>query len=157
MSKSVVLTTDVTTPEQWVSSVHKPRFLKGRRVRVVEADNMPEETGIVYWIDEPEVNEHPYGIALYKEDFDPQSVRETEDHDLLVCVDCIMYIANGDLPEDRPDFEEECASRWPLASGWHINCGDEEKDEEFSWQDCDCCGSALGGSRHHAIAWKTVK
>lgn len=75
----------------------------------------------------------------------------------LVCIDCILFIANGDLPED----EEDCAritfefDRY-AAEGIEWRVGAETKKEaddsceEFSVAECDCCGSSLGGARHPA-------
>ena len=36
------------------------------------------------------------------------------------------------------------------AEGGHWALGDSANDNEFSWSDCDSCGSHLGGSRHEA-------
>jgi hypothetical protein len=66
--------------------------------------------------------------------------------DLVGCEDCRMYIANGDIPENRPNLPRAIAAQWP-DDGPHIVCGDTEGDE-FSWQACDICGSRLGGARY---------
>lgn len=68
--------------------------------------------------------------------------------DLSVCDDCAMLIANGELPEDQPEFKLE--DGW---DGYHLalNCP-EDGCEEFSWHHCDGCGSKLGGNRHPAVA-----
>lgn len=74
--------------------------------------------------------------------------------ELMGCVDCLMYVANGDLPESDSDagvsFEASIVATAGVASGL-ICCGDSELDEEFSWSACECCGSRLGGSRHQLI------
>lgn len=70
---------------------------------------------------------------------------------VMVCMDCAMYIANGDLPDYNPD-------NWSAADlernwrGYNLYVGDTEKDDEFSWSQCDGCGSRLGGSRFHCVA-----
>ena len=33
----------------------------------------------------------------------------------------------------------------------YLYAGDRERDHEFSWSSCDCCGSNLGGTRHHVV------
>jgi hypothetical protein len=72
---------------------------------------------------------------------------EIYDDECFVCVDCLAFIASGDLPEDEDDHERILSG----AGDMHWVCGDSERDEEFSWRSCDCCGSSLGGSRHHAV------
>lgn len=85
-------------------------------------------------------------------------------HEQYVCVDCVMFIANGDLPEDEEDatrllFEFDRYAQenidWRLGSHeitWEdgIEVRVELEEQEFSWSECDCCGSSLGGSRHPA-------
>ena len=72
--------------------------------------------------------------------------------ELMACQDCLFYVANGDLPEDRDDdkFEADIQATVGYPSGM-ISCGDSDKDEEFSWSACECCGSTLGGSRHQLV------
>ena len=61
------------------------------------------------------------------------------------CVDCVDFVANGTIPEDRPDLPELIAAGWPTG---HIVNADKEGDEpHFSWSPCGCCGSRLGGNR----------
>lgn len=64
-----------------------------------------------------------------------------------VCADCILYIANGDLPEDPADARRITDAIAAEPGTWV--CG-SAPDDEFSWSACDCCGSTLGGSRHEA-------
>ncbi len=73
--------------------------------------------------------------------------------DIMACVDCMMWIANGDFPEsDDSDWKpENVYARWD-SSKWNLCCGDSENDEEFSNSECECCGSKLAGSRHHIVA-----
>ena len=70
------------------------------------------------------------------------------------CTDCIMYLANGELPEDNPGgwTPEAVEANW---KGYHVCvAGDENSETSFSWQPCDVCGSALGGDRYPCAAWK---
>ncbi len=82
------------------------------------------------------------------------------------CVDCYMLIANGDAPDgDTGELnaaieahaphvvsDDDCdvygAVRGSIRRELHAGDG----DSEFSWQSCETCGSALGGSRHPVIA-----
>lgn len=71
----------------------------------------------------------------------------------MCCVDCILYIANGDLPDDseNADFEERIHTNWPGSENHLVpgNSGENgEHVEEFSRSECDCCGSRLAGERH---------
>jgi len=66
---------------------------------------------------------------------------------LLACSDCLRYVANGDVPEDRPGLGDVILERLGIQDSTYLVCGDDSKDEEFSWSSCECCGSGLGGSR----------
>ncbi len=91
---------------------------------------------------------------------------------LSVCCDCLLFIANGDLPEpldpeywdeddnfDPEDIHGEYGC-WPSAAGWHLHAGatDEDgteiEDDEFSSTRCEGCSSSLAGSRHPATAMR---
>ncbi len=63
------------------------------------------------------------------------------DDNVMVCTDCALYIANGELPE-TDDI-------WHPPHG-HLYIGDSERDEEFSARRCDSCG-ALPGARFHCV------
>ena len=78
--------------------------------------------------------------------------RTWEEEKLRACVECILYVANGDVPDDRDALPDEVAEMWPPAEGWQLCMGDPEQDDEFSWSPCQCCGSHLGGARHEVIA-----
>lgn len=56
-----------------------------------------------------------------------------------ICVDCILYLANGDWDGDGDP---------PRDDGQEWSFGGEELG--FSWSSCDCCGSSLGGERYNA-------
>lgn len=67
---------------------------------------------------------------------------------LMACADCLMLVANGDLPEDdNGELERGIANNLGDDTKW-LCCGDSDADDEFSWSACECCGSKLGGSRH---------
>jgi hypothetical protein len=70
--------------------------------------------------------------------------------ELMACQDCLLYVANGDVPEDGRDIEADIQAEIGAPSG-RLACGDSDKDDEFSWRPCECCGSPLGGSRHHLV------
>ena len=70
--------------------------------------------------------------------------------EILVCTDCILFIANGDLPDD-PQLAAEIVRGVESRAPGHVCAGDADGDVEFSWAACDCCGSRLGGSRHKAV------
>lgn len=70
-------------------------------------------------------------------------------NELMACIDCLLYVANGDLPEDDTgQLEEAIGEHLDLSVHQYLVCGDNDKDDEFSWRACECCGSTLGGSRH---------
>jgi hypothetical protein len=71
---------------------------------------------------------------------------------ILVCVDCFGAIAGLDFESEEQEkkviasieaFEkrEQCT----------LETGSDDNDEGFSWRECECCGSRLGGARHEAI------
>lgn len=72
------------------------------------------------------------------------------------CSDCIMYLANGELPADDDNNE------WPgpdaIARIWEgyelCVAGDENSEEYFSHLECDVCRSRLGGNRYPCAAWR---
>lgn len=72
--------------------------------------------------------------------------------DLSVCADCLMFLANGDLPDDS---DYTAASFDPgLDNGWHVPAGDSDhvSNAEFSRARCDGCRTGLAGARYHAVA-----
>ena len=66
---------------------------------------------------------------------------------LSACVDCYLYLANGDIPEDRPELPQLIQQYWPhthlVVSG--------EGEEWFAWSQCQVCRSPLGGSRNEVV------
>jgi len=73
-------------------------------------------------------------------------------YELMACVDCLMFVANGDEPDTDSDgwCPERIATHLGTDSGF-VCCGDSNRDMGFSWSRCECCGSSLGGSRHHLV------
>lgn len=73
---------------------------------------------------------------------------------LWVCVDCLMFHANG--PDDlEPEVvgrivagcEREAPYHW-ASDGRGLDEPEGADEQEFSWRPCACCHSSLGGSRH---------
>ena len=65
-------------------------------------------------------------------------------------------LANGDLPDDESlaesilyGIEREAPGQWVLDSADESD-PEDYSSQAFSWSDCDCCGSDLGGSRERA-------
>lgn len=73
-------------------------------------------------------------------------------NDLWLCEDCTMIACNGDTSGFESDARvAECMAGLDGLGPNLVGDFDVEKGEgydEFSWGDCDCCGSTLGGSRH---------
>lgn len=72
--------------------------------------------------------------------------------ELLVCVDCLMAIANDDYT--GMDLTRETAVRTGLQrwsnDGFSLACGDDT--HAFSSHRCDVCLTDLAGSRHQVSA-----
>ena len=81
------------------------------------------------------------------------------DDDFMVCTDCLMIIANdyaGGLDYSLGEEEaRERRIREAIAEIQHeegqIAVGDSDRDDEFSWTSCACCGTRLAGVRHHCV------
>lgn len=69
-------------------------------------------------------------------------------YELSACVDCLMLVANGNVPDDRPELSDDIATYLRLKPNQHLVCSGDSEYDEFSWSRCECCGSNLGGSRH---------
>lgn len=78
------------------------------------------------------------------------------DDEFMVCVDCLMVVANGDYsglainPETEDQRTAEINAGLESAGGY-VAVGSQEKDLEFSSRGCDCCGCGLAGSLHHCV------
>jgi hypothetical protein len=79
---------------------------------------------------------------------------ELRSYELEGCEDCIMFIANGDEPDDNPQgwSPDQIEANWPSKTYNLCIGGDGETESYFSWRACDCCGSRLGGSRYPVVA-----
>lgn len=66
-----------------------------------------------------------------------------EEIEYSICADCALYAASGDLPQENPT---EFLEAYNHSLNLHV-----QKELGFSWQQCECCGSTLGGNRHKAI------
>jgi hypothetical protein len=77
----------------------------------------------------------------------------TEIIELEGCTDCVLYLANGDVPDEDSGWSPEAVERnW---KGYNVCvAGDENSEEYFSWRPCEVCGSKLGGNRYPCAAWK---
>lgn len=79
--------------------------------------------------------------------------------DLMVCFDCTMMMANGEIGDDEAreiEVAEALATNWPdhgITLG-RVE-GHHEDDIDFSNAPCNGCGSSLAGSRHAATGWIT--
>jgi hypothetical protein len=96
------------------------------------------------------------------------SESSTLPYPILVCVDCLMMLANGTLGnEDEAEdgaHAERMGQEWSdtlLTLGWSAEeypegvdpMGDSADEAGFSWRHCEGCGSTLGGDRYRATAW----
>lgn len=80
------------------------------------------------------------------------------DHiEYAVCTDCLFFVAYGDVPEDRDEKEftdaiarEVGDKKARFVVGLRPTSEDPDGDgyNEFSWHECELCGSPLGGARH---------
>lgn len=71
-----------------------------------------------------------------------------------ICQDCMLFLANGDLPESRPDLPADIDRQWNAGTGPAWDLTPEWGEGSFSWQGCECCGSRLGGDRYAATAYR---
>jgi hypothetical protein len=77
--------------------------------------------------------------------------------ELWLCDDCVLLHETGELDSEDIDDIAHALGRLEeqgsLTSDDIEDCESEETERrgsgrlEFSWRDCDCCGSDLGGSR----------
>jgi hypothetical protein len=77
---------------------------------------------------------------------------DQKEYELNACEDCVMYIANGDVPDDDANgwTPEAVEAAWPSKT-YHMCVGDGEGS--FMWRGCDVCGSRLGGTKYPVVAW----
>jgi hypothetical protein len=104
-------------------------------------------------VNQEELDEQEADCDAENESADDNESDEDSDNDdntLMACQDCLMYVANGDLPDYRDNLESDIQGHIGVPSG-RLTCGDSDKDDEFSSSPCECCGSRLGGSRHQLV------
>ena len=70
------------------------------------------------------------------------------DDEIWCCQDCLMIVANEDA-SGMDDETEECCRKGIAGFDGDLVCNDHDDDQEFSWSECDVCGTRLAGSRHH--------
>jgi hypothetical protein len=58
-----------------------------------------------------------------------------------VCRTCALFIANGEVPVDEPNWEPDDSVFW-------LN-GDSNKDEYEVTFKCECCGKGSFGTKCH--------
>lgn len=89
-----------------------------------------------------------------------------ETYTIWTCVDCMFVQANGETEgePDRPPLglldgvevtlglmqEEHDTGCTAIDDGGECEC----ETQEFSWRQCEGCGSTLGGSRHAMTVWE---
>lgn len=75
---------------------------------------------------------------------------------LSVCLDCYWFLVYDEAPEDSEQTEEDLRRARDRCAGKPTNqvvvgsADADDETDEFSWSECDMCGSSLGGSRHPA-------
>jgi hypothetical protein len=72
---------------------------------------------------------------------------------ISVCVDCLMYIANGVIEEDFDNRVESIEEEYKKLKGKGQEVFldySEDHADGFSWYPCGHCGSSLGGDRFKA-------
>jgi ribosomal protein L37AE/L43A len=90
---------------------------------------------------------------------------KTETSTLWVCTDCVILLANGDMPPEPTEYapmallagqdvthgstEHEGCDNVPKWIGAECDC----EVQTFSMSTCDGCGSPLGGERHAVTVW----
>lgn len=82
---------------------------------------------------------------------------------IWICQDCLIFYANGDLPE-APEDAGAVEQAIGIDPGWSVVPGSDHKDCEhgedgdcpedegsFSWFPCAACRRPLGGTRYPAM------
>lgn len=68
---------------------------------------------------------------------------------LTACSDCVCFVANGDIPNNRPNLPDIICDY--LGGDYtlnHLVNADETGEDWFSWSRCECCGDTQGGMRN---------
>lgn len=68
--------------------------------------------------------------------------------DLWLCDTCMLLAVNGEAGDETPERIAACDAGFERL-GAHLSSNFTEGDgeDEFSWRQCDCCLTRLGGSR----------
>jgi hypothetical protein len=90
-----------------------------------------------------------------------------ETHSIVMCLDCVMYVSNGDLPEPTNDWHwsdgiseatfpdgwhpDNIDARWPPDEHWGLDVDGDDRDEHSN-DTCDVCGCRVPGERHAGTA-----
>lgn len=84
----------------------------------------------------------------------------TTEYDFIeidICSDCLMWHANGVLPDDGLEDEVNAKSFEAIATAPGIDDGYDvvpggsaDADAHFSWMPCDACRRPFGGQRYTA-------
>lgn len=74
----------------------------------------------------------------------------TQTDDYWLCVDCMLYAINGELPPDADNKRALEIHQGVQSLGPNLVSDFSEGDgeDEFSWHTCDACLSPLGGRRY---------
>lgn len=67
---------------------------------------------------------------------------------VLICDLCVMYIANGELPADSSEEEDQDIIHGASYLDIKYKFGSVGEFKGYSIQPCECCGSKLHGNRH---------
>ena len=105
-------------------------------------------TGLDYHYDEPEATQRMNEIEAGLDAL-PGLVPDCSDEPERRCCECDHTGPEGDFEAsfENPDTdEEEEFRRCPKCNSYDTEARGSG-EAEFSWSDCDCCGSSLGGSR----------
>lgn len=72
--------------------------------------------------------------------------------DIDICVDCLVWHANGDLDDSLTEADIEAITNPPgIDEGWDVVPGSSnDSDGFFTWHSCDACRRRLGGTRFPA-------
>lgn len=70
---------------------------------------------------------------------------------LRVCIDCGFYVCYGEVENPDPSWSAEACEAG--MDGFERVTNGSDEDDCFSWRACDLCGSHLGGTRMHCVAW----
>ena len=69
--------------------------------------------------------------------------------DGYVCTDCVLMIANGDLPLYAPEERQQEVTK--ATAGWSLAEDEAHPTNSFSTSPCACCRSKLYGARMWAV------